>query len=609
MKAQQTPELICKDKLDLKTKKHVLVCSMNVRRQAGKHISEPFKMLLKGTYIKERGKLHKALDLITMTILTATVIALVYLLIPKSTPDFVIINASVAPTPITTGDVSTLTFEYENNSDEIIKNAQLSITLPAHFELTLGELKYSLGDITPGSYGYIHIEGAMFGDVSVQQIFTTELSYTYSEQNIPDKKTKEHNFSPEKSALELNLELPKNIVAYQEVEGEIQYTNTGSMEFPNVVIEPVWPDGFVLIESSPSVQANKSFHITSINPGETGVINFKGRLGSQENSTFIFNPSFSFDDTSYKQTQLVDVVDIIPSPIQLSHSIYESAVAPGETITVNAIYENVSEFDLSNIIIKVKSDTDIFSTTDIVNGKYSNGYYIFENTTDTLSPGDKQSVSITIPVKSTLSRSATSEYENIYVNTVSYADFAFEFDGVQTQANTVGSSFKSPLTSPIVLNCFGRYWGPNGDQLGRGPVPPIADETTKYWIFCNISSTTNTLSNLTLEADLGQNVSLTGRQSVSIGSSIASENGSIIWRLDELSPTLLPTSAVVGIAFEVAITPSLDQAGLTPTLIGNSSITATDNFTNSFISSASDSVTTSLPYDTKAYQYGGVVTQ
>ncbi|MBT3230643.1 hypothetical protein HN358_02575 [Candidatus Uhrbacteria bacterium] len=610
------PQLICEDTIDPKTKKHLLVCSLNVRRQAGKHVSDPIKLLMQGNYLKHRGRLHKALDIVGIGFLILTITAVAYLVFPKNTPDLIVIDASVAPEQVITGDLSTLTFRYENNSDETIKNTRLMFELPEHFELAnidtdveeVSTLTFDIGDIAPTQYGYIHVQGTMFGNVGGDQIFTTTLNYIYSEDEIEDTKVKEHIFQPIRSALALELSLPEHLVAYQLVEGTISYTNTGSVTFPELIIEPDWPESFSLISSAPALQSNAKFYVDGIEPGETGVIEFTGQLGSADDSTFDFYPSFIFDTAQYNQSKLTDVIGILPTPLQLSHAVKESSIIPGESTTIELQYENVSDYELSNIELRISDDINIFGTSGIEGGSYNDGYYYFDNQIENLNAGANGSITMILPNNSSLSRSATDIYESINITTTASAQFSFTPNDELITVNTFGSSFDSPLTSPITLSSFGRYWGPNGDQLGRGPIPPAVDEVTKYWIFWNISGTTNDLENLSINADLGTNVELTGRQSVSTGSSIDSENGTVTWTINSLNPTLPPTSTVVGIAFEVAITPSEDQLETTPILLGQTSVNATDAWTQSFISSWASGVTTSIPYDTKASSYGGIVT-
>ena len=611
----QDPQLVCEPEKQDGKKRNLLVCSFKIGSQPGKHVSEPMRLLLKGAYRAERPSMHKWLDAAGLGLIALTLAGLVFFLIPRHTPDLIVVDATVAPEEVITGGASTLTFRYENKSDETIRNARLMFSFPEHFDVEeitsedsaeVGTQTFDLGEIAPSQYGFLHVRGTMFGDVGGEQIFTTTLDYDYGE-NQHDTKTIEHVFSPTASTLALELTLPEYLVAFQQVEGTITYANTGDVRFPNLTIEPNWPENFTLVSSSPALQSDGTYLVSGIDPGEEGVIEFIGRLGTDNDTLFTFKPSFTFDDTRYTQEILEDIVEILPPPLSLSHSVEESTLTPGGSTTINITYSNTSDEPLGDITLRVSSDTGILSTSGISGGSYSGGYYLFDLESDSLAAGEEGSASMTIPVRSSLSRSATSTYENISVATTSSATFTFTPDGEDISTNTFGNTETTPLTSPIVLGSFGRYWTDGGDQLGRGPVPPYVGETTKYWIFWSISGTTNDLSNLYIEADLGPNVTLTGRQSVSFGSSVSSSNGTVFWNVSEIAPTLPSGSTVVGAAFEVQITPTADQVGSTPTLLSSARVTAQDQFTGAFVSASSGSVTTSLPFDSKASAYGGVV--
>ena len=100
---------------------------------------------------------------------------------------------------------------------------------------------------------------------------------------------------------------------------------------------------------------------------------------------------------------------------------------------------------------------------------------------------------------------------------------------------------------------------------------------------------------------------LTGRQSVSVGTSIESVNGAVRWSVSRVDPTMPPGSTVVAAAFEVAITPSADQVGSIATLLERAYVSASDTWTGATIQSGSSGVTTNLTADSKAAAYGGVV--
>ncbi|PIX62204.1 hypothetical protein CO057_03395 [Candidatus Uhrbacteria bacterium CG_4_9_14_0_2_um_filter_41_50] len=596
-------ELICESKKDPKTHKNLLVCSYQIGAQAGKHVTNPIKMILKRNYFSERSHLHKALDVLVLSALALTVVGLVYLSLPKFTPNFINISATVAPAEVITGGSSTLTFTYENKSDETISNAKLSLGFPAHFELAeietqdakeSGQMSFDLGDIAPNQYGVIHVRGTMFGDVGGEQIFTTTLNYNYGEENTPDEKVIEHVFSPTKSTLELSLVLPEYKIAYQQVEGKINYTNTGDVTFPDLTIQPDWPDSFELLSSIPTLQSD-GFHVKGIEPGETGVIDFIGILGTPDDSTYAFLPSFEFDDVRYTQNTLKDTIEILPSPLEISHTA-PSVITPGANTTFEIFYNNISDYALNDVELRLSASDGILTTS-----KLENGFYV-ANIINEIAPNESGSVEIIVPVRSSF---ASVLGQNITLQTKPSAQFSFQPDSEVIKTNTFGSSTTTPTTSPIILQSFGRFWTASGDQLGRGFLPPRAGQETKIWVFWNVSGTTNDISNLRISADLGPGVTFTGRQSVSVGSSVYTENGSIVWSVGSISAT--NNGNIAGAAFEVAITPTADQVGKIPLLIYAPYVSATDNYTGAAINDAGSSVTTYLSTDSKAAELGGTV--
>ena len=78
------------------------------------------------------------------------------------------------------------------------------------------------------------------------------------------------------------------------------------------------------------------------------------------------------------------------------------------------------------------------------------------------------------------------------------------------------------------------------------------------------------------------------------------DNGTVSWTIDELPPTFAPGSKTVGIAFEVAVVPSADQAGQMLALLDHVRLTAVDAFTGELIQAYGARITTDLPNDAMA---------
>ncbi len=520
---------------------------------------------------------------------------------PTNFSDKIFFNADIAPSEIVSGAPSTLIIRYTNGTGEELRDVKISHRFPEHFllqelegtNINWNTHEYTIDAIKPGETGSIKIRGVMFGDVGGEQTFRTNMTFVHGDKDTADYKMGVHTFSPTRSTLVLNLSLPEKIIAYQPVDGTLTYQNTGTIDFPEISVKPTWPAEFTFLSSDTPLSSG-SFLIPALRAGMGGVVGFHGRLGAVEGEiTFTFLPSFTFGDTSYHQETLTHTASVMPLPLQISHSVDSESLRPGGKARVTITYTNVGEAPVTNVQLGVETKNPFVSTTSttVNQAQYPD--------LATVEPKETGTITIEIPLKRSIEQSQTSVYENIPFKTTATA--TFDMDGV-TNAITRDSETTATMTSPVVLDTFARYTASSGDQLGRGPLPPIVDETTKYWIFWNVHGTTNTLTNVRIEGELGENVAFSGRQTVSQNGGVEYDmtTNSMVWTSTSLSPTLSPSSKIVGIAFELALTPSDDQLGSTPTLLKNIRITATDSVTGAFVSASGATITTNLPSDTLA---------
>jgi len=97
-------------------------------------------------------------------------------------------------------------------------------------------------------------------------------------------------------------------------------------------------------------------------------------------------------------------------------------------------------------------------------------------------------------------------------------------------------------------------------------------------------------------------VIFTGRQTVSEGAAVIynSNSQTVTWKIDKLPTTFSSTAKTIGVAFEVGLTPTIEQVGQTPTLISNITASGTDAWTGAWVTASGSSVTTNLPGDLMA---------
>lgn len=119
------------------------------------------------------------------------------------------------------------------------------------------------------------------------------------------------------------------------------------------------------------------------------------------------------------------------------------------------------------------------------------------------------------------------------------------------------------------------YTSPQGDQLGIGPVPPIAGIPTSYWIFWEARGTGD-FKNLVVSAHLPQGVGLTSRRSLLSGEFTYNASArQIIWKV----PDLKGRSDSYRLGFEIEVTPTTSDIGHILTLLNNSRYSAIDTLT------------------------------
>ena len=150
----------------------------------------------------------------------------------------------------------------------------------------------------------------------------------------------------------------------------------------------------------------------------------------------------------------------------------------------------------------------------------------------------------------------------------------------------------------LKLSAVCRYNLPEGDQLGRGPLPPQVGVTTTYWILLSPSTDHFDVNQILVTAKLAENVNFTGRTSaVSENGVVYDEtNRSISWEIDRLTRRT-NTAIQPGAAFEIEFTPTEKQAGQPAKLLKNLKISGIDAISSMAIFTTLPDLTTAIPED------------
>lgn len=170
----------------------------------------------------------------------------------------------------------------------------------------------------------------------------------------------------------------------------------------------------------------------------------------------------------------------------------------------------------------------------------------------------------------------------------------------QTEYSFSGQAFKEVVSLPTLqvnsdlsVQTVAYYHSPQGDQLGSGPLPPVVDIPTNYWIFWTLAST-GEFNDFVFSAQLPRGVELTNNRSLLAGDfNYNSKNRQIIWKIKNIKAN----SDNYRVGFEVQLIPTKEQLGKKVVLISNQKYFALDAFTKKEINQEINNLTSNLDFD------------
>jgi len=158
-------------------------------------------------------------------------------------------------------------------------------------------------------------------------------------------------------------------------------------------------------------------------------------------------------------------------------------------------------------------------------------------------------------------------------------------------SNTILASFNSNAQ----LTSQARYFDGAGGTIGAGPLPPMVGEKTTYSIQWQVDNTFHELNDLILTANLPDHVTWEF-ESTSEAGELTSKDGKIIWSINRLPISVSTIKA----SFKVSVTPAEGDLNKILSLLGETTLTATDKETGGSLNLTAQPLTTNLLADKNA---------
>jgi hypothetical protein len=315
--------------------------------------------------------------------------------------------------------------------------------------------------------------------------------------------------------LRMHSETPPNIFRGSETDIAISYENVGTATLQNVALS---------FEASVGIEFTGQGtvrQIGDIEAGASGTLRLQGII--RESSARL-----AVEATSVRAGRRVlvgsiaETTESMPSGITVSHRyLGAETVRPGDTLPFEVGYENNGSYTLEHAALGLHIENPgLIDWAHAVGAKRLSD--TFFGATAAELPALAQSrlgtnVAVSVPTLSRILKTAV--FGGLEAVLRVRARLTGTIDG--TPVAFVGKMREIKIASALSIEAFARYYSPDGDQLGRGSLPPVSGEITKLLIIWHIQNTTNEVRNVRVEGTLPPNVEWTERASVTSGGAVS----------------------------------------------------------------------------------------
>ncbi len=524
---------------------------------------------------------------------------------------------AVGPTFSRAGEAIELGVTIKNGNNSALETATLSIHYPSgtrdpqSTDKTLTFGREELGVIGAGDEAVRNVRFVLIGSPGEQKEIKFSVEYKVLGSNATFYKDKVYPVTIGSAPLGLNISAPEH------VNSGADFTTTASISLnsteilKNVMLRAEYPYGFTAVSAlPPAVSENNVWRLGDLVPGMSKKIEILGRLTGENEDLRTFRFYVGVDDTVILSAQ--NTIAIEKPSIALSASFNGESVpvytAPAES-AIGAVvkFRNNMPEKILNPSLEARLSGEALDKNSVVaqnGGQYNktsghiNWSILSPQGLRELLPGEGGATSF---IFSALPESVVpASSREIKVELI--------FSGIQAGGAplTVAESYTVKVASQVVLSSrAGHSLGPFANT---GPIPPKVGTATTYGITLAALNTQSNIADAKVTARLGQNVKWVGVHTSGDENISYDEKTNIItWELGTLAAGTGFSTPSRTAAFQVSLTPAMNQLGTAPVLVSNIALTGYDHLSDKTINITNPNLTTRISTDPAFIQGDDIV--
>ena len=498
------------------------------------------------------------------------------------TTDWLDLSVSLGTGRLVSGDNAAITVSYTNRSKFVLEDTTLALRLPPGFVVDRNKTPVSafseqsiipLGELAPGGHGTATVYGQLWTEPNTPYDIIASLAYRAEGKTTKELKLGKYILTLPDSVVSVNLTNVPPALAKgtpKEIGLELFNSSQDSAATVQVVLEGVSSR----LTTSTFTLSPQASQVIYTNISATANTNFAASLYVLVNGQAILQEKIIQPLTVLSPNVTIQAAWGQPTPT------YAEA---GGTVPLTISWQNGNTpLDGGRILLRFTPGTVDMKATEKLNGLYwlDNAIVIHgqaRTLLNNIAPNTSETFTVNVKLLPTFSL-GTNSVSSWSVTPVFEADMSK--DGVNVQGSITGETISLPLATETHLTAKAVYYTSDGDQLGRGPIPPVPGETTSWWVEIRANNTVGALTNAKLSITLPPGVSMTGRQSVTLGGGLKynTSTRTITW-----SAPLIPAWSTTGWYFAAAVTPDASYTGGPINLVQKITFTATDDTTGKTI--------------------------
>lgn len=466
-----------------------------------------------------------------------------------------------------------------------LTHAHLTIHLPDGFLAVDGKngvRQLDVPDLAPNVPIDYRIYGFLIGPPQRQKA-VAHFTATGAD-GTQDEKLAATTLEWQRSLIAMDYALASSAVPGQSATFRLHIKNGSPLPFSKVSVKPTLPPGFKLIRSAPPLYRG-AMALGDLSPGEEADLEFVGRFGAAADAQhFEATMTGLFEGQPFTLASAKNDVELVNAGLKLEAVFADPApayVKAGQEVPVTIRYVNEGDKTITHLTFSVKPDP-----SSIASVRWDDASSLV------LKPGETGVRTVNVRLKDAISQYAV----NPTLKVIPMASFDVA-DSELKNVEIEGASASTKIAGAAQLRTGARYFTNEGDQIGRGPLPPKVGKATTYWILANLQTGSSQIQNGTVTFTLPDGVVYTGRAAVTSGDDLRQSGDRLIWNLGTVEAHAGLAFEAPSASFEVSLTPTAAQVGTSPNLLNIAMFTGTDAWTGIDLSSNQDGLTTKLTGD------------